>query len=115
MFLRSLRMHPSPFHTTSRVKADLNYRKQETRQVENPCPQEAVLAEVRGQSHLAVLVVLQPALQVGGVSARVEAALVKGLQRLRGRSSCAHHGMEGVVERCRVLVGPLVLWASTRR
>lgn len=62
--------------------------------------------------YLAGLVVLQPALKVGSISPRIEAASLQVLDRPRGRCTCSHHRVEGVVEGGRVLVGFLVLRSS---
>lgn len=59
--------------------------------------------------YLAGLVVLQPTLEVGRVSPRIEAASLQVLEGPGGRWTCSQHCMEGVVKRSRVLVGFLVL------
>ena len=65
--------------------------------------------------YLARLVVLQPALQVSSIDPRMKAAPLKGLQVPGGGEARSYHCMESVVEGCRVLVGPLVLWASPNK
>ncbi|TNN34474.1 hypothetical protein EYF80_055368 [Liparis tanakae] len=62
---------------------------------------------VTGSPYLAVLVVLQPALQVRRVGPRVEAAPLEGQQGAGGGGAGRHHRMERVVEGGGVLVGPL--------
>lgn len=63
--------------------------------------------------YLVGLVVLQPVLQVNSVGTRIKAALLEGLQVPGGQGCCSHHCMKCVIDSCRVLVGPLVLWTST--